>query len=83
MIKILVEDVILRVQIGKTTGEAIGTNIEIHKVTVWVQSYSYCIKQWPTQTLAKPPVFDSTKIIMIQLRKEAPSILKKKIYKQI
>ena len=29
MIKILVEDVILRVKIGKTTGEAIRTNIGI------------------------------------------------------
>ena len=68
MMKILVEDVILRVKIGKTTGEAIKTNIGIPQgdclsPILFILYLSEALK--PTRTVAKPPNFDSTKILMI------------------
>ena len=68
MKKILVEDVILRVKIGKTTGEAIKTNIGIPQgdclsPILFILHLSEALK--PTRTVAKPPNFDSTKILMI------------------
>ena len=68
MMKILVEDVILRVKIGKTTGEAIKTNIGIPQgdclsPILFILYLAEALK--PTRTVAKPPNFDSTKILMI------------------
>ena len=68
MIKGLVEDVILRVKIGKTTGEAIRTNIGIPQgdcmsQILFILYLAEALKQ--TKTLAKPPHLDSTKTLMI------------------
>ena len=68
MMKILVEDVILRVKIGKTTGEAIKTNVGIPQgdclsPILFILYLAEALK--PTRTVAKPPNFDSTKILMI------------------
>ena len=68
MMKILIEDVILKVRIGKTTGETIKINMGIPQGNClspifFILYLAEALK--PTRTVAKPPNFDSTKILMI------------------
>ena len=68
MMTILVEDVTLRVKIGKTIGEAIKTNIGIPQgdclsPILFILYLTEALK--PTRTVAKPPHLDSTKMLMI------------------
>ena len=68
MMKVLVEDVILRVKIGKTTGEAIKTNIGIPQgdclsPIIFILYLGEALE--PTRTVGNPPHLDSTKMLMI------------------
>ena len=68
MMKILLEDVILRVKIGKKTGEAIKTNIGIPQggylsLILFILYLAQALKL--TRTVANPRHLDSTKMLMI------------------
>ena len=68
MMKILVEDVILRVKNGKTTGEEIKTNIRIPQghflcPILFILYLSEALK--PKRKVTKPPHFASTKKLRI------------------